>query len=515
VTPARNTDQSDFRSIFGPLWARKWLIAIVAIVAAVGTYMYYNRQPRVYSSSTELFLGKTSDAALGDTVNLSAAEGDRDLANKATLIRSRRIGALVAKKLHSNAPPEAFTNVVSASPLAGSDFLRISVLSGNPTTAAVIANAFAEVFVEDSLNTQRNSLRAAISQARLQIARTNGTDRESERARQVIQRRIDELDTLLAVARPSAEQIDHAEPNGIPLQPKPKRSAIFGFFVGLVSASALAFVLSRVEHRKLRYVDDVENVFGVPLLTVVPHVRKPRAEFDPHTPPPDALREPLRRLDTTLSLLEPSNDGAAAVPRVILVTSAEPGDGKSTLVRNLALIQREGGKRVLVLDSDLRAPTQERLLNVQRAPGFSDVLASTTALRSALQEAPVPVGAGVSDGGRGNGGPAGVTVLAAGHPAPNPPALMTGPRLSAVIDELREEFDQVLIDSPPPLAVSDVLPLLSKVDGIILVCRLNHTSTRAVDKLMELLERLPNAPVLGVVANDAPAEGLQSYAYGA
>jgi capsular exopolysaccharide synthesis family protein len=512
MTTARNTDQSDFRSIFGPLWARKWLIAIVAILAAVGSYMYYNRQPRVYSSATSLFLGKTSDASLGDTTQLSAAESDRDLANKATLIRSRRIGELVAKKLHSTAPPEAFTGIVSALPVAGSDFLRISAVSRNPNTAAVVANAFAQVFIEDSVETQRSSLRASIAQARLQIERTNGTDNDSARARQVIQRRIDELSTLLAVARPSAEQIDHAEPNGNALAPKPKRNAIFGFFVGLVGASALAFVLSRVEHRKLRFVDDAENVFGVPLLTVIPHVRKPRTEFDPHTPPPDSLREPLRRLDTTLGLLEPSSDGEASTPRVILVTSAEPGDGKSMLVRNLALIQREAGKRVMVLDSDLRAPQQERLLNVQRAPGLSDVLAATTALSSALQEAPVPVGVG-GDGPRGNGS-AGVTVLAAGHPAPNPPALMTGPRLTALIDELRHDFDQVLIDSPPPLAVSDVLPLLSKVDGIILVCRLNHTSTRAVDKLMELLERLPNAPVLGVVANDAPVEGFQGYAYG-
>src|SRR4051812_41560274 len=93
--PVKNTDQSDFRSIFGPLWARKWLIAIVAIICAVGTYAYYNREPRVYSSATQLFLGKTSDVALADVQSQSAAEGDRDLANKATLIRSRRIGALV------------------------------------------------------------------------------------------------------------------------------------------------------------------------------------------------------------------------------------------------------------------------------------------------------------------------------------------------------------------------------------------------------------------------------------
>jgi capsular exopolysaccharide synthesis family protein len=510
----RNNDQSDFRSIFGPLWARKWLIGFIAIVVTVGTYEYYNRQPRVYSSSTRLFLGQVSNAADIGTTPQSAADSDRTLANDATLMRSRRMGTLVAKKLHSSAAPEAFTGAVSALPLAGSDFLQISATTGSPITAAAIANAFAEVFIEDSLTNQRDALRGAIAQARLQISRTTGADTESIRARQVIQRRIDELSTLLAVARPTAEQIDRAEPNGVALSPKPKRSAIFGFFVGLVGASVLAFVLSRVEHRKLRYVDDVEAVFGVPLLTVVPHLRKPRSELDPHAGPPDVLREPLRRLDTTLGLLEPSEDGVGSAPKVILVTSAEPGDGKSTLVRNLALIQREAGKRVIVLDSDLRAPTQERLLNVQRSPGLSDVLASTTSLAAALQRAPVP--APVGPGGlESQNGTHAVTVLAAGHPAPNPPALMNGPRLGELIDELRESFDQVLIDSPPPLAVSDVLPLLSKVDGIILVCRLDHTSTRSVDKLLELLERLPNAPVLGVVANDAPAEGFQGYAYGA
>jgi Mrp family chromosome partitioning ATPase len=233
---------------------------------------------------------------------------------------------------------------------------------------------------------------------------------------------------------------------------------------------------------------------------------------------PDVLREPLRRLDTTLSLLDSSN-GHGPSRKVILVTSAERGDGKSTLVRNLALVQRDAGKRVVILDSDLRAPVQERLLNVHRSPGLTEVLGSTTALQAALQQVPAAGQAGgvtttATEAGGNGAGRGALAVLTAGAPAANPPALMTGPRLGAVLAEMRESFDTVLIDSPPPLAVSDVLPLLSKVDGIVLVSRIDHTHSRSIEKLLELLERLPNAPVIGVVANDVRADDLQDYGYG-
>jgi capsular exopolysaccharide synthesis family protein len=401
----------------------------------------------------------------------------------------------------------------------GSDFILIRSTAGDPKSAARLANAFAKVFVKSTLDDQRRTLRSAVGQARLQMESLTGRDRETIRQRQVLQRRVDELGALLALARSTAQQIDTALPAGAPIAPRPTRNAVFGFFVGLLAASALAFALSRLEFRRVRSADDIERLFGVPLLTVIPRVRKPKVDMSPETAPPHALREPLRRLDTTLGLLEgpgPNSNGNGSGTRrkVLLITSAERGDGKSTLVRNLALIQQEAGKRVIVLDSDLRAPTQEQLLNVQRAPGLSDVLASRSPLSAAVQFAGVPTGAGAQEGDAETADirPR-LAVLAAGRPSANPPALMTGPKLGAVLDEIREGYDQVLIDSPPPLAVSDVLPLLAQVDGIILVSRVDHTHSRYIEKLLALLERFPNAPVLGVVANDVHPDDIQHYGY--
>ena len=511
-------DESDIGILLAPLWARKWLILVVACLAAAGAYTYYNGQPRVYRAGTTLFFGQES---VGDLLSGSpgavGVSSDRQLTNQAALISSRRMGQRVARKLKSNAPPEAFTSLISVTPQEGSDFLSISATASDPVLAARVANTFAEVYIASTLTDRRRELDEAIAGGRLNLDQIEGTSREARADRRALKARIDELQTLRTVAAPSAEQIDVARPFARPLSPDPQRNAIFAFFLGLIATSLAVIGLSRLQIRRFESLESVEIATDLPVLTSLPHVRG--SALAPSAPLAPELREPLRRLDTTLTLMDSGANGSRRGRKVILVTSAEHGVGKSTLVRSLAMVQHEAGRQVVVVDSDMRRPVQEHLLNVERSPGLAEVLSRGVVLGEALQQATPPEGEQRREGGRAPAGlmeaprADGIAVLSAGAPSPNPPALMIGPELGSVLDRLRDDFDQVLIDSPPPLAVSDVLPLLSKVDGIILVVRIGESTTKSFARLLQLLERIPNAPVIGIVANDVPSDEIAMSGY--
>jgi protein-tyrosine kinase len=211
--------------------------------------------------------------------------------------------------------------------------------------------------------------------------------------------------------------------------------------------------------------------------------------------------------------------------RTILITSAGPREGKSTVVRNLALAYRESGARVAVIDTDLRRPTLDRLLPVEREPGLINVLTGAETLERALQTAPVHV-EGMetliqmySQNGNGNGHGASdlgrLAVLTAGPTPANPPAVLAAERMRVLLRRIADHFDVVLVDTPPMLAFSDAVPLVSEADGVLVVARLGTTTSDAAKRLMTRLERIPGANILGVVANDVGkrAQAQRNYAY--
>jgi Mrp family chromosome partitioning ATPase len=198
---------------------------------------------------------------------------------------------------------------------------------------------------------------------------------------------------------------------------------------------------------------------------------------------------------------------------VILFTSADAGDGKSTLVADLALVQRDAAQRVVIVEANFRRPVQGKLLGVDAAGGLAEVLAGSRSVGDALQRvhpieaAPLaPQQAAASSGlatavaapPRTTGS---LSLLGGGGEVVNPPALLGNGAMSGLLRSLAADFDYVLIDAPSPLAVSDVMPLLSQVDGIVVVARVGHTRETSAQRLVELLARTAGAPLLGVAAN--------------
>jgi Mrp family chromosome partitioning ATPase len=215
---------------------------------------------------------------------------------------------------------------------------------------------------------------------------------------------------------------------------------------------------------------------------------------------------------------EPERNGS---PRVILFTSANAGDGRSTLIADLALVQRDAGARVVVVEADFRRPVLAKLLGLDGAHGLAEVLAGTVSVEEAMQRvlptpAPAPdplasaggVATAVETRSKGS-----LFLLASGGPAANPPALLANERMTDVLRSVAEEFDYVLIDAPSPLQVTDAMPLLRSVDGIVVVARLGHTREMSAQRLVQLLANTAHGPVLGLAANCVPRREAERYGF--
>jgi Mrp family chromosome partitioning ATPase len=179
----------------------------------------------------------------------------------------------------------------------------------------------------------------------------------------------------------------------------------------------------------------------------------------------------------------------------------------------------------MVVEADFRRPTLGRLMNLPATRGLADVLAGTASPHVAAQPIdPAPFDGPLAPAARAPGDGAAQTavraptegalsVLLAGGPVPNPPAALASETMSWLLRSLADEHDQVLIDVPPPLEVSDALPLLPLVDGIILVARAGHTRIASAERLTQLLERTTSAPTLGVVLNCVSQREMERYGF--
>ena len=206
---------------------------------------------------------------------------------------------------------------------------------------------------------------------------------------------------------------------------------------------------------------------------------------------------------------------------MILFVSPDPGDGKSTLVADLALVQRDAGERVVIVEANFRRPAQAKLLSLEGEGRLAEVLAGTLDVEEGMQRVRPAPGASVPptfEGDRGvatmvQGRVGGLTVLAGDRSVANPPALLAEQSTGDLLRALAGKFDYVLIDAPSPLEVSDIVPLLGVVDAIVLVARVGHSREASATLVRQLLDRPTNAPVVGVVANFVGRGELKRYGF--
>jgi succinoglycan biosynthesis transport protein ExoP len=524
-------DRTEAVAIFAPLWQRKWLILAVAMLVAGATYAYYKRRPTVYSAATQLYLGGGAEeqGLLNEKKTVSL-----DAANQAALINSSLVREAARRQLRNEHDLAAAHGAARAKAAEKSQFIGITAEARTPRAAAALANATAQAYIKRQHAGYLREIRGAIAVVHSQIRRIEaGSSRSSSTSKGKsssslstavtlqaanLNTKINQLESDLSIT--GVEQLDAAKPSEAQLlSPTPKKNAVFAFVLGLVLAAMAAYALSRFD-RRLRGLADIEAVFDAQILAALPAVRRPIVVRDGHAAPAMPLNEPLRRLHTNLQLA--GLNGRGVPPRSILFLSADAGDGRSTAVAGLALVQREAGERVAVVEADLRRPALAGLLGAGGPNGLAEVLAGKVGHGAAMQSAKPAAPGSAAETTAAHGGVStvveadgvgSVSVLSSGGAAANPPALLARPAMKELLNRVAEEFDYVLVDAPPPLEVSDAMPLLTAVDGIVIVARAGHTGEASAQRLVRLLSQVASARVLGVVANCVPRRDMRRYGF--
>jgi capsular exopolysaccharide synthesis family protein len=208
--------------------------------------------------------------------------------------------------------------------------------------------------------------------------------------------------------------------------------------------------------------------------------------------PQSQMAESYRALRTSLLL-----SSLGAPPKVILITSALPQEGKTTTSLNTAIVLAQKGSRVLLMDADLRRPSIHKALGMGPKTGLSNVLTGSATLQQAVVRANLlPT----------------LFVLPAGTPPPNPAELLASSNMNDVLNELREQYDHIVIDTPPTLSVTDAVIMSTRADSVVLVIRSGQTTKQALRRARDLLMRV-NARISGVLLNAADLKSADYYYY--
>jgi Mrp family chromosome partitioning ATPase/capsular polysaccharide biosynthesis protein len=504
----------DLRENLAPILRRKWMILAIVLAVTGAAYAYYVNEPKTYESKARVFVGETAtDQAISGQ---EFADPVRNTNNLAELLTSRRVSTAVNRDLARRGirPKE-----VNADPVEETDFIEITAEANGAEDAAAVANAYAREFVAYRSREVRGEARLArqVAERELSTLPRNESTAASRRALRSQIQRYRAIETL-PVGR--AELIDEAIAPEKAIGPDVPRITIFAFVLALLAAISLAYLLERLD-RRIRGAHEVEKLVGAPLMTVVPHSGRISRAKPGDALPPDVV-ESFRTLRTNVQIT-----GGQRPARVLLVTSAVAGEGKSTVVMNLALALREYGARVAIVEGDLRRPTLRERLGLEPAPGVTEYLAGVVSLEQAVRPlsaerrlyAPVG-GSGDGEGEEardripGTGGS--LDAMTAGTTPADPLALLRGERFAELFQTLRDEYDYVILDSPPLMSVSDAMPLAKVADGVILVVRVDVASRKGVTRAVELLHRSAGRDaIIGTVASDAEvrdvAEGYGGY----
>jgi exopolysaccharide transport family protein len=304
--------------------------------------------------------------------------------------------------------------------------------------------------------------------------------------------------------------IDAARVPTSPSEPNIPRNLTFALMLGVISGVGLAFILENMDNT-VRTPEQATALSGLPALGMIPLGSKsvshgPTGKRLGLTPisskeavetvtqvrPQSQMAESYRALRTSLLL---SNLGAP--PKVIMVTSARPQEGKTTTSINTAIVLAQKGVRVLLIDADLRRPSVHKTLGMGPRSGLSNVLTGSATAQQAITTSPVLPN---------------LFILPAGTPPPNPAELLASSNMRDLIAELRAEFDHIVIDTPPTLSVTDAVVLSPRADATILVIRSGQTTKQALRRARDILTQV-NAHVAGVLLNAVDLTSPDYYYY--
>ena len=455
---------------------RNWVLLLVCFLAVPGAALVYSlaQTPEYTASASLLFTEK----------NTSQVDPERAAATNLQLVSLDQVAARTADAL-----PDAGLNMtevsekISVSPAGESDLVDIEATDADPALSAEIANEFAMQFIAF----RRDANRAKITKEEELIETRLNELTPSQLGGpegQALEERNRELAVKATLQTGEAQLVQPATEPGAPSSPKKTRNVALGILLGLVLGISLALLRDQFD-RRLKTVEEAESAFDLPILATIPHSRQIDDGIDVTLRGEEA--ESFRMLRANLQYF-----GVNDELRSLLITSSASEEGKTMVAWNLALTEAHAAKRILLVEADLRRPTLARGLGLSDEKGLGLVLAGSLEAKAAIHKV------------------RGVDVLPAGPLPPNPAELIDSQRMQDLLAWAHDEYDRVIIDTPPAAIVADAVPLIKRVDRMLVVVRLRRTARDAAEHLREQLKIL-EAPVIGLVVNGAPPQSDDSY----
>lgn len=489
-----------------------WLILLITGLAAAGSYFYSQTIPPTYRSTAVLLVGQEQQ-------NVNPTPSDLYVSNNlaqayALLVNQPSVLQAAAQELNWEGSWESLYFVVSASAPQGGQTISVSATSRSPERAQAIANEIAhQVILQSPISQQQKASDAqrafiteqqALMQSQIVLAQKQLSELSQQAALESdpdkleglsarvsgLQAKIDgwqrtylSMGTLLnQSAGKYLTVIAPAPLPGSPISPNIMQNVLLAAAAGLVFAGGVVLLLEYLDDT-LKTSDDAQRVLNLTTLGSIARihpVRKPEDALITIKHPRSPTAEDYRILRTNLRYAGIENPGGA-----LLVTSANPGEGKTTTAANLAIAIAQGGKRVILVDADLRRPSIHRVFDIQDDRGLSSLfLDDAPLLEDVLQPTAVE----------------GLMVLPSGQPPPNPAEMLDSKRMTNLLRALRDQSDMVVIDSPPVLVVADANILASRCSGAVLVVDSGRTRTESARRVNEALKR-SQVKILGVVMN--------------
>lgn len=476
-----------------------WLLLLAPMIGGFAAAMVSSQQPSLYSASATLLLnpGTTNASA-------SAIRTDQDLAATYSLwITSRPVLERAAKELDLPGGASFLGGRVSASPVPGTLFIIISASDTDPERAAAISNTVAKTFilhVQDQAATENEqiltNIDSQIEDTREQMTALDDEISQLENGDTTLSAATRERITTLQTSRDQlAEDLSHLQTTarsidvelasaqtrmsvsspafapGAPYAPATGRAIMLGVIAGIALAVGAILLLEYLDNT-VRSSDEVVQLLKAPMLATVataPRIKKEGRQLFVLRDPKSSASEAIRLLRANLEFA-----GAAGPISTLAISSSGKGEGKSTIAANLGVVMAQAGLKTVIIDADLRRPTQHRLFGVANENGLSTLLTRPDQdWRTAAIHLSIPH----------------LTLLPSGPLPPNPSDLLSLGRFDHLLAEISESADIVLIDTPPVLAVSDPLVVATRSDAVILVCQAGRTRRDSIRRATGMIKQ--------------------------
>ena len=499
------------------IWRWKWLILLGTLLAGISAFVTSRLQIPVYQATTTLLVNQAPANNVTDYTSILTSE--RLAQTYVQMLTDRPVLDEVIKRLSLTTTTEDLGETITTQMVVNTQLISVKVEETHPALAAAIANTLAEVFAEQ--NTARQESRYAASKDSLQteLDKSQGdilrveaaitalgspvTDKgladlarlESELAqyRQSYTSLLQSYEALRVAEVQSVSNVvpvEPATPPEKPIRPRTLLNTLLAAVVGGMLAVGVVFLIEYLDDT-VKTAEDVRRTLGLPVIGTIARMNESkdggiRVAKEPRSPVAEAFRS-LRTNIQFASVDRPL--------RTLLITSPGPQEGKTTISTNLAAVITQGGKRVILVDADLRRPRVHKVLGLPNRVGLVDLFVRTPlALDGALQATEVD----------------GLQVILSGDPPANAVELLGTDRMDQILDMVASGADMVIVDAPPVAVVADAMVLSARVDGVILVLQPKSTRLEVASQAVAQL-RVAGANVIGVVFNNVPLKQAGYY----